>query len=343
MGKATFKGFVPKDDPMLSTGHELFSRPGSHVRPEPAGNAGAGHPLSASDDRLPQPPDRAAYSSEDEFEEAQGGWRERVGRIRALREQQEAHAAAERRVARAWPAVDRRTFLGAMAALGLAAITKQASSAEVDDIWAARCETPYLFFVDDDRIIRDDDEEQNDEPSRAELFRIDDADLKTVRDLVVAAQGCNALSTMLDQWAATQAAAIKGAAKRAGVNSQERSHLLELAEAAAEGCDATGVDWLESQGEALAAQALPMVVEWLRGKADGDDVQRIAPREGPAGYGLDFFSRLDVVLLNAMGVELVHGDHPGSSFNAARLRHSPTAANEVAVAMGIPIRFWRVV
>lgn len=27
MGKGTFKGFVPKDDPMFSTGPELFSRP----------------------------------------------------------------------------------------------------------------------------------------------------------------------------------------------------------------------------------------------------------------------------------------------------------------------------
>jgi hypothetical protein len=29
MGKATYKGLVPKDDPMFSTGPELFSRPES--------------------------------------------------------------------------------------------------------------------------------------------------------------------------------------------------------------------------------------------------------------------------------------------------------------------------
>lgn len=30
MGKATYKGLVPKDDPMFSTGPELFSRPESN-------------------------------------------------------------------------------------------------------------------------------------------------------------------------------------------------------------------------------------------------------------------------------------------------------------------------
>lgn len=30
MGKATFVGFVPKDDPMFSGGPQLFSRPGSN-------------------------------------------------------------------------------------------------------------------------------------------------------------------------------------------------------------------------------------------------------------------------------------------------------------------------
>ena len=43
MGKATYKGLVPQDDPMFSTGPELFSRPESNesLTNTPTDTAGA--------------------------------------------------------------------------------------------------------------------------------------------------------------------------------------------------------------------------------------------------------------------------------------------------------------
>jgi len=53
MGKGTHRGFVPKDDPMFSTGPEIFSRPGSKQSTPslPADTAGTQAP-----EQTPTPP-----------------------------------------------------------------------------------------------------------------------------------------------------------------------------------------------------------------------------------------------------------------------------------------------
>lgn len=48
MGKITFKGLVPKDDPMFSTGPQLFSRPGSSESSTTSASATAGTMPAAS-------------------------------------------------------------------------------------------------------------------------------------------------------------------------------------------------------------------------------------------------------------------------------------------------------
>lgn len=50
MGKLTYKGLVPKDDPMFSTGPELFSRPESNESSmnTPSNTAGAMQERSSS-------------------------------------------------------------------------------------------------------------------------------------------------------------------------------------------------------------------------------------------------------------------------------------------------------
>jgi hypothetical protein len=45
--------------------------------------------------------------------------------------------------------------------------------------------------------------------------------------------------------------------------------------------------------------------------------------------------------LEALGVEIVEGEHPGSTYYAAELRGDLGAANRVAVERGIPVRFLR--
>ncbi len=44
-------------------------------------------------------------------------------------------------------------------------------------------------------------------------------------------------------------------------------------------------------------------------------------------------------LLDALGVLIVEGEHPGSSYYAAELRNDIEEANGVAQSLGLPFRF----
>jgi len=60
---------------------------------------------------------------------------------------------------------------------------------------------------------------------------------------------------------------------------------------------------------------------------------------GPMGEAYRFFGNLGRETLKALGVVIVEGEHPGSSYYAAELRTPVPVANATAVRLGLPIRF----
>lgn len=60
---------------------------------------------------------------------------------------------------------------------------------------------------------------------------------------------------------------------------------------------------------------------------------------GPMGEAYGFFQGLEYATLKALGVVVVEGEHPGSSYCAAELRRPVEEANKTAELLGIPIRF----
>jgi hypothetical protein len=77
MGKSTYAGFVPKDDPMFSGGFEMFSRPGSTL-------SSTSSDKSTDGPKLPEAPKREDFSSAESYEEALSYWRTSIGRIKGL-------------------------------------------------------------------------------------------------------------------------------------------------------------------------------------------------------------------------------------------------------------------
>ena len=57
------------------------------------------------------------------------------------------------------------------------------------------------------------------------------------------------------------------------------------------------------------------------------------------GKALAFFQGLDGDVLDEVGVVIVEGDCPGSSYFAAELRNELTDANAAAQRLGLPFRF----
>lgn len=60
---------------------------------------------------------------------------------------------------------------------------------------------------------------------------------------------------------------------------------------------------------------------------------------GPMGEAYGFFQGLEYATLKALGVVVVEGEHPGSSYYGAELRRPVEEANKSAELLGIPIRF----
>lgn len=60
---------------------------------------------------------------------------------------------------------------------------------------------------------------------------------------------------------------------------------------------------------------------------------------GPMGEAYGFFLRENFGVLKSLGVVIVEGEHPGSSYFAAELRIPIEDANYAAAALDIPIRF----
>jgi len=84
MGKVTDKGSVPPDDPMFFGGPRMFSpRPSSQsTKTSPSATGRATQSDSAH--KLPPPPQRKDFKSQETFEEAMGYWQSHVGRIKGM-------------------------------------------------------------------------------------------------------------------------------------------------------------------------------------------------------------------------------------------------------------------
>lgn len=54
-----------------------------------------------------------------------------------------------------------------------------------------------------------------------------------------------------------------------------------------------------------------------------------------------FFELVDAEVTDALGIDIISGEHPGSTYYAAQLRDDLDAANAVAAEMGLLYRFER--
>lgn len=85
---------------------------------------------------------------------------------------------------------------------------------------------------------------------------------------------------------------------------------------------------------------LPKLGEWFDAAPDwrfeGDYLTHTVTAQGAA---MAFFQQMAADQREALGVILIDGEHPGSSYHAAELRVEVDQANLEAVNAGIPVRF----
>lgn len=84
------------------------------------------------------------------------------------------------------------------------------------------------------------------------------------------------------------------------------------------------------------------ISKWFNSPPDWRWEDDHLPQGGTAqGAALEFFQNMDINALNTLGVKIVEGDHPGSTYYAAELTGDIDAANRIAADAGIPVRFRR--
>lgn len=235
--------------------------------------------------------------------------------------------------------INRRQLLGALASIGasVAVPIGSAPARDIDREWDRLVSTPYVFEVDRHGTIREPDIDEV--PTRGDLYQLTEADLSDAKAIASAADDCYGLRVMLDGWVADRVSEIQAAAMTKPAGSAARSQILEIAADLTDGYEGVGQGWLEEQGDTLDAEVVPVVHRWLAEDATDSDIEWAGHRAGSLGRSLSFFESLDEQVLRRLGVVIVEGEHPGSSYYAAELRSGVDAANSAAADLRLPFRF----
>lgn len=100
------------------------------------------------------------------------------------------------------------------------------------------------------------------------------------------------------------------------------------------------VAWLEEEPKQARDAYANTIETFLADPPDwGNEYDWMPDSANAQGTAYQYFMREDCDLLDTLGVVIIEGDHPGSSYFAAELRVPVEEANEAAQAAGIPIRF----
>ena len=119
-----------------------------------------------------------------------------------------------------------------------------------------------------------------------------------------------------------------------------KARIKRMSEEPEEGAEAWLLSLTTSEFQVLVK---PQIEEWFDSPPDWSWEDDYLPREGTSqGAALEFFNCMNGEDLDAIGVVIVEGHPPGSTYYAAELTVDIEAANKAAANTGIPVRFKRI-
>lgn len=258
--------------------------------------------------------------------------------------------------------INRRGFLKALAALGAAIVLPpEPTNAEVDAEWSRMLREPWYFDVDEYGTII---ESGVDEPQvRADVFEdIYVEGVKTVDELIDQVDSCAPLVSRFQSLAADELEDIQNRldedddirhelGEEEDLEEQlrlrgdllpdaERAKLENVAQLLADE-DEGWKAWVRLGGKEALPRFTQVVEAWLDEPVAWDEKEWFPDDWCAQGKALRFFQSTAAEVADELGVVIVEGQHPGSSYYAAELRAGLDQANEVAVRMQLPFRFRR--
>lgn len=236
---------------------------------------------------------------------------------------------------------NRRDFLLALVAAGAAFdVPANATDVQVDQIWAEAQSNPWFFEVDEHGTLIEEGVKEHE--VWADVFDLSTSGLKTTQDFIDEIQGCYPLTSYIEREIDGEIENLEetldmdppaSKADRAALRKKIRS-LKSIRDEHEE----PWLDWIELEGRAGLDKFKDFVSDWLTDPIDWMQSEWIPVRSGPQGAAFGFFEQQPVELLKAIGVVIVDGEHPGSSYVAAELRCEIDEANATAARLGLPFR-----
>ena len=236
--------------------------------------------------------------------------------------------------------LSRRRFLQALAALGASVALPgpigEASAEAIDAAWARFVEAPWYFEVSEWGTIVDPGIAEP--KTRSDVYDIGGwrprdpealiAEVESVPPLVSAFQ-CRAE----DHWLELEAE-LEEFSRRSPRRAELRRLIEELSDP-----DDGWMAWIRHEGPAGIDRFWAFVQEWLAEPVDWRECDWFPIDWGCQGQAYRFFRDMDRELLDTLGVVIVEGDCPGSSYFAAEPRSGIEYANAAAERLGLPFRF----
>lgn len=221
--------------------------------------------------------------------------------------------------------MDRRAFLQNLGAIGLLGHfnipwPKKGDDSAVQEAWEALEKAPVWFDVSDSGTLSLAD--MGYPSSRAECLDLLDPVPQDPRQLIAFTECDWRCREVLER-------CYRNALEEAGEDVGAGSVADEDLES-----------WLRADKMHIS-DSVGAIEEWLADDLlDEFDIEA-AERHGrtPQGAALQFWSGEDMEDLENLGIEIVEGDHPGSTYFAAELRMPVEDANHSASQEGIPVRF----
>ncbi len=177
---------------------------------------------------------------------------------------------------------------------------------------------------------------------RADVFHIiSPSCIRTIDELISAVESCALLAGHFSVLAADHLSDIEDEldAEDNALGFVERRRLAFLVAALRDAPEAGWRDWVEHEGDPGLAGFKEIMQKWLDEGIDWDEADSFGGGWSGQGAALGFFSDLDAKVLQALGVVIIEGEHPGSSYYAAELRDEIANANQTAQALGLACRF----
>jgi hypothetical protein len=178
--------------------------------------------------------------------------------------------------------------------------------------------------------------------TRADVFLdISPGTLRSTHDLITEVESCSPLADYFSRLATGHLEVIEAELddEDCALGRIERLRLAYLAAALRDDPDTGWSEWVNHEGDPGLASFKEHIQDWLDDDINWNESDWFDNYESGQSAALALFSDLDASIREALGVVIVEGEHPGSSYFAAELRGVLAQANLKAHELGLDFRF----